>query len=79
MTQHDRKSIFITGGASGMGRETAKLFAAEGWLVGAFDVNSEGLESLSQELGSQNCVTGVLDVTDRKAYQAALDSFASAA
>ena len=28
-----RKSIFITGAASGMGRETAKLFAGKGWYV----------------------------------------------
>ena len=28
-----RQSIFITGAASGMGRETARLFAAQGWFV----------------------------------------------
>ena len=37
-----RKSIFITGAASGMGRETAKLFHAKGWFTGIFDVNTEG-------------------------------------
>ena len=29
-----RKSIFITGAASGMGRETARLFHQKGWFVG---------------------------------------------
>ena len=29
-----RQSIFITGAASGMGRETARLFAGKGWFVG---------------------------------------------
>jgi NAD(P)-dependent dehydrogenase (short-subunit alcohol dehydrogenase family) len=33
------KSIFITGGASGMGRAGAKLFYERGWIVGAVDVN----------------------------------------
>src|SRR5436190_2140506 len=41
-----RKSIFITGGASGMGRETAKLFSGKGWFVGAYDVNEAGLAAL---------------------------------
>lgn len=70
-----RKSIFITGGASGMGRETAKLFAGKGWFVGAFDVNEEGLASLEAELGADNCVVRRLDVTDREDYRAALAAF----
>ena len=48
MTQASgRKSIFITGAASGMGRETAQLFARNGWFVGAYDVNQGGLETLT--------------------------------
>ena len=39
----ERKAIFITGGASGIGRATARLFAARGWLVGLADVNEAGL------------------------------------
>jgi len=73
-----RKSIFITGAASGMGRETARLFARGGWFVGAHDVNGEGLLALQAEIGADSCLTGVLDVTDRAAYQAALDGFAAA-
>lgn len=73
-----RKSIFITGGASGMGRETAKLFADKGWFVGAFDVNEAGLDSLKAELGEANCLVRRLDVTDRMDYRAALAAFAEA-
>jgi NAD(P)-dependent dehydrogenase (short-subunit alcohol dehydrogenase family) len=73
-----RKSIFITGAASGMGRETARLFHQKGWFVGGYDVNAEGLEALKAELGAANCVTRRLDVTDRADYQAALAEFGAA-
>lgn len=73
-----RKSIFITGAASGMGRETARLFHEKGWFVGAYDVNPVGLEALKDELGAENCRIRRLDVTDREDYRAALDDFAQA-
>ena len=73
-----RKSIFITGAASGIGRETARLFAAKGWLVGAYDVNLTGLEALQAELGAEKCLTGKLDVSNRAAFQAALAGFTTA-
>lgn len=74
-----RKSIFITGAASGMGRETARLFADKGWFVGGYDVNESGLHDLRDELGAANCVVRRLDVTDRADFRAALDDFAPAA
>lgn len=73
-----RKSIFITGAASGMGRETARLFAGKGWFVGGYDVNEAGLADLRAELGADNCVVRRLDVTDRADYRAALAAFAEA-
>ncbi|NBU28081.1 MAG: SDR family NAD(P)-dependent oxidoreductase, partial [Caulobacteraceae bacterium] len=71
-TARGRKAIFITGAASGMGLETARLFASEGWFVGGHDVNAAGLEALRTELGADNCLLSVLDVTDREAYRAAI-------
>lgn len=73
-----RKSIFITGAASGMGLETARLFAAGGWFVGACDINTGGLAALETELGGDNCVVRRLDVTDRADYAQALLAFAAA-
>ena len=70
-----RQSIFITGAASGMGRETAKLFVAKSWYVGASDVNDAGLKTLEQELGHANCFVRKLDVTDKKDFDAALAEF----
>ena len=73
-----RKAIFITGAASGMGRETARLFAGNGWFVGCYDVNTEGLSTLEAELGTANGAYRTLDVTDRDAYRSELDRFAVA-
>ncbi len=78
MSANGRKAIFITGAASGMGRETARLFHAKGWFVGGFDVNDAGLATLKQELGADNCLVRRLDVTDRQDYAAALEAFGAA-
>jgi NAD(P)-dependent dehydrogenase (short-subunit alcohol dehydrogenase family) len=70
-----RQSIFITGAASGMGRETAKLFHAKGWFVGAYDVNTDGLATLAQEIGNDNCITARLDVTKKQDFDDAIKAF----
>jgi NAD(P)-dependent dehydrogenase (short-subunit alcohol dehydrogenase family) len=72
------KSIFITGAGSGMGREGAKLFHANGWRVGAVDRNDDGLAALSQELGSERLWTRAVDVTDKAALDSALADFCAA-
>ena len=77
-TAGGRKSIFITGAASGMGLATARRFAGEGWFVGGYDVNQVGLERLRDELGAENCIVRRLDVTDREDYRAAIEEFAAA-
>lgn len=41
----------ITGGASGLGAATARLFASKGVKVGIFDLNAEQGEALAAELG----------------------------
>ncbi|MBI1238958.1 MAG: SDR family oxidoreductase [Alphaproteobacteria bacterium] len=76
MSAQGRKSIFITGAASGMGRATALLFSRRGWYVGAADIDEAGLGTLVQELGSENCFSVKLDVTDKTAFDEALAAFA---
>ncbi|PKM29873.1 MAG: short-chain dehydrogenase [Gammaproteobacteria bacterium HGW-Gammaproteobacteria-11] len=73
-----RQSIFITGAASGMGRETARLFQQQGWFVGAYDLNPSGLQDLQAELGADNCLIGQLDVSDKAAYEQAIEAFSTA-
>lgn len=70
-----RKSIVITGAASGMGLATARLFVSKGWFVGAYDINASALEALKDELGAADGVFDVLDVTDKDAFDRAIAAF----
>jgi len=72
------KHIFITGAASGIGRETALLFAERGWRVGGYDVDEAGLERLARDLAPSGGFTGRLDVTDAAAFEAAVAGFGRA-
>jgi NADP-dependent 3-hydroxy acid dehydrogenase YdfG len=69
------KTIFITGAAAGIGAETARLFARNGWRVGASDVNATALESLRQELGDDRVVCQAADVRDRAGVERAIANF----
>jgi len=71
----ERKTIFITGAASGIGAETARLFARRGWFVGLYDINAAGLEVVAGDVGHENCDWGRLDVTDREAWASAVSGF----
>lgn len=66
-------SIFISGAAAGIGRATALRFAGEGWTVGAYDVDENGLASLSDE--HAGITVGALDVRSPESWQEALAAF----
>ena len=46
------KSVIVTGASAGIGRATARCFAAEGCRVAAWDVNDTGADELVRELQS---------------------------
>jgi len=73
-----QKAIFITGGGSGIGQATAKLFAGRGWRVGLADVNAAGLTATAAMLPPGMATTYVMDVRDRDAWVANLDAFTAA-
>jgi NADP-dependent 3-hydroxy acid dehydrogenase YdfG len=75
MTTH-RRSIFITGAGAGIGAATARLFAREGWQVGASDIDALSLERLQDELGSERLHPFVADVRDAERLRAAIGEFA---
>ena len=69
------KAIFITGAGAGIGAETARLFARNGWRVGASDVNAAALVALQGECGADRVSVHVADVRERAAVQSAVGEF----
>ena len=74
-----QRSIFITGGGSGIGRATALHFAARGWYVGVADINEAGMAETLAGIAGEAKWSGKLDVRDRTGWDEALSSFAAAA
>jgi NAD(P)-dependent dehydrogenase (short-subunit alcohol dehydrogenase family) len=75
---NQRKSIFVTGAASGIGAATAKHFADKGWFVGLYDIDQSGLEKVASEIGADNCIQALLDVRHRTQWTAAIESVSDA-
>ena len=73
------KTIFITGGASGIGREVAVLFGQKGWFVGLADLNEAGLAETAALPPPGMSSTHRLDVRDRSAWDDVLASFVAQA
>jgi len=73
-----RKAIFITGGGSGIGRATAILFAARGWLVGLADIDEAGIAATLAMLPPDSATSHRMDVRDREQWATALADFARA-
>jgi short-subunit dehydrogenase len=61
------QAVVITGLADGIGREVAKLLAKSKVPVAGFDVDEDGIESLSKELEEAGCghLLMTLDIADR--------------
>lgn len=71
------KTAFITGGGSGLGLATARLFVARGARVMLFDLNADALAEAAAELGGA-CRVHAGDVADEAAVQAAVDEAVAA-
>lgn len=74
-----RKTIFITGGASGIGRAVAERFAKGGWFVGLADIDELGLVATADFLPAGQSSYHRLDVRDRAGWDMALADCARAA
>ena len=72
--------VVISGGASGIGENMVRHFAAQGSRVGFVDIADEAGEKLVAELTAAGQVARFThcDVTDVEAYQAAIAGFATA-
>lgn len=70
------KTILITGGASGIGRATAMIFAREGANVIVADIDGDGAAAVAAEARQSNVGAApvTVDVTDRPAVDAMIAS-----
>jgi NAD(P)-dependent dehydrogenase (short-subunit alcohol dehydrogenase family) len=70
----DGKVALVTGAGSGIGRETARRFAAEGAQVVAADLRPETAEETAEQIGAEGgqAIGGAIDVTKADAVDAAI-------
>jgi 2-keto-3-deoxy-L-fuconate dehydrogenase len=76
----DGKTAFITGAGSGIGEETARLFAAQGACVVVGDISEEAAQRVALDIGGKALAQQV-DVTQSSeilaAFEAAVEAFGS--
>ncbi|WJY67285.1 SDR family oxidoreductase [Corynebacterium auris] len=73
-SQKPRKALFVSGGATGIGKETAKKMLARGWVVGCYDIVDVDWGAEVEDLPG-TLVTGHLDVRSWEDWEAALADF----
>lgn len=75
---HARRA-WITGGASGLGKQLCLELAKDGWTIGLCDINEPLLQQTVQEINTLggNAIPFLLDTSDAKAYEQTIQQFLS--
>lgn len=75
MTQHNGKVIIITGGASGIGKETALQLSDQGATIVVADYNEDGAKKLAAEIEAAGGTAGAykVDVSKGDEIKALID------
>jgi NAD(P)-dependent dehydrogenase (short-subunit alcohol dehydrogenase family) len=68
------RRIIVTGAASGIGRRTAQLFAAEGARLGLLDLDADGVTNTAREVSGAGYP---VDITDEAAVQNVIEQAAA--
>jgi 3-oxoacyl-[acyl-carrier protein] reductase len=73
-------TVLVTGAASGMGRSTALVFAAEGANVAATDISAEGTQDVANEINASGGTARAwtLDVANRDEITTVVNDVAAA-
>ena len=76
MNGESERAVAITGGASGIGFETAKLLKERGWSVWLLDLDEDALAEAARDLDLPRQRAVRLSVTDADAVEAAIAKIA---
>jgi NAD(P)-dependent dehydrogenase (short-subunit alcohol dehydrogenase family) len=66
------RTVFISGGATGIGADVVAAFAVQGSNVGFVDIDDASGEALAQKLGADRVFYQHCDITDIEALRAAI-------
>lgn len=79
MTRFSRRSVIVTGGASGIGRAAARAFAAEGAAVLVVDRNEPGAAAVASELRATGAQAShfAADISDYSQCEAMVEAAVS--
>ena len=74
------RTVFVSGGASGIGEAIVRAFARQGAKVGFVDILDRRAGALAEELAGQGAAARfeLVDITDAAAFKAAIERIAAA-
>ena len=75
--KYPKKRAFITGSASGLGRELCKELAADKWIIGICDISEKGLNETAELITNTGgkAIPYLMDVADKTAYKKVAENF----
>ena len=71
----NNKTVFISGGASGIGLAVAKIYLNEGYHVGIFDISQDNLEESKKELTGGKVFWHTCDISNEESVNKAMQAF----
>ena len=71
MRRFDGRTVFVTGGAHGIGAATARRLGEEGATLVVADKDLQAADEIAAELGKDSCAVSC-DITDRASVDAAV-------